>query len=119
MPYRSGSPSSNNNIGASGYCVAFQGDGLYRAAVGEGRAHLKYNIRIRLFSNSARFQNLFRCGIFFRVLTVDSIFLCNFLIQNEVFLTSFGLCEQTVDSLNFKHSPDLLFLKGAKFFRML
>jgi len=65
MPYWSGSPSSNINIGSNGYCATLQGDGLYNAAEYEGRAHLKYNIRIRLFSISAR------CGIFFLVLTLD------------------------------------------------
>ena len=51
MTYWRGSPSSYNNICSNGYCASLQGDGLYRGGVGEGRAHLKYNIRIRLFSN--------------------------------------------------------------------
>ena len=40
MPYWSGSPSGNNNIGSNGYCAIFQVDGLCNAAVYEGRAHL-------------------------------------------------------------------------------
>jgi hypothetical protein len=43
MPY---SPSSNNSFGSNRHWVAFQSDGLYTVAEGEGRAHLKYNIRI-------------------------------------------------------------------------
>ena len=44
MHYSSGSPSRNNDICSIGHWVAFQRDGLYIVAEGEGRVHLKYNI---------------------------------------------------------------------------
>jgi hypothetical protein len=42
MPYYRPSPSTNNSIGSNRHWAAFQRDGLYTVAEGEGRAHLKY-----------------------------------------------------------------------------
>jgi len=90
MPYWSGSPSSNNNIGSSAYCVAFQGDGLSSGVECEGRAHLKYNIRIRLFSNSARFQASFHmCDFLQGFNNRFLIFLCSFCSYKRMFLNCF------------------------------
>jgi len=58
MPYCSGSPSSNNSIYSNGHWVAFQRDGLYTVAEGEGRAHLKYNITSSRLSSSAIFEEM-------------------------------------------------------------
>jgi len=44
MTYGGKSPSTNNNIGSNRHWVAFQRDGLYTVAEGEGREHLKYNV---------------------------------------------------------------------------
>jgi len=53
MPYWIVCPSSNNNIGSSKHWVAFQRNGLYTGAEGEGRAHLKYNITSpRIYSSA-------------------------------------------------------------------
>jgi hypothetical protein len=59
MPYCGLSPSSKNNICSSGHWVAFQRDGLYTVAEGEGRAYLKYNIRSPRLSSSAVFEETF------------------------------------------------------------
>ena len=86
MPYWSGSPSSNNNIGSNVYIVAFQVDGLCNVAEAEGRAHLKYKIRFRLISNSARLQDFFLyiCDFLLGFNTGYLILLCSFSLQKEV-----------------------------------
>jgi hypothetical protein len=45
MHHSSGSPSTKNIIVSNRHWIAFQDDGLYTVAVGEGRAHLTCNIK--------------------------------------------------------------------------
>jgi len=59
MPYWIGTPSSKNSRCSSGHWVAFQRDGLYTVAEGEGRTHLKYNIRSPRIFSSAIFEEMF------------------------------------------------------------
>jgi len=59
MAYWKVSPSSKNNISSNGHWITFQRDGLYTGAEGEGREHLKYNIRSPRKSSSAILKEMF------------------------------------------------------------
>ena len=59
MSYSRDSPSTNNSSCSNRHWVAFQRDGLYTGAEGEGREHLKYNVRCSRISSSAIFEEMF------------------------------------------------------------
>jgi hypothetical protein len=135
-------------MGSNGWCDWCQGDGSSNVAPDEGSAHLKYKIRVRLLSNSARFQNFFLYICDFLWCFLNWIFNCccvHLFYKRTLFFYSVNrqqtfceqtadilwtdsrhsvnrqqtFCEQTVYTLNLKHSPDLLFLMTDKLYRIL
>jgi hypothetical protein len=117
MPYCNASPSSKNNIGSGRHWVAFQRDGLYTVVGGEGRAHLKHNIRSPRISSSSIFEEMFcKFVIFFCVLyTKCLIFYCSH-YKKTLLCMLFTFIEQKIDIINLNHSPDLLFLMRGNFY---
>jgi hypothetical protein len=119
MPYWSVTPSSKKNIGSNGHWVAFQRDGLYTVAEGEGRAYLKYNIRTFWISKSVRFEEMFvNLWFFYGVWTLDLYFFHSHKVNKKTLLCMFLHYEQEIDILNLNRCPYLLFLMREKFYPM-
>jgi len=90
--------------------------------VSNEKAGLTWNITLGFgyFPIRQDSRRLLICVIFLRVLTIDFNFSCvHFVHIKGIFKTFFALCEQKVYIFHLKHSPDLLLLMTAKFYRML